>query len=121
MRKTQALRMNYEFSRVYRHGRFISEPHVVLHYLKRNATINRLGITASRKVNSSVRRNRLKRLLRESYRMLEEDLKQGFDVILVARHTADEPNLQLVYPEVVRLMRRAGLLQKKDHRQEEGA
>ena len=59
MKQTQPLRMNYEFSRVYRQGRFISDRHVVLHYLRRGGQKNRLGITASRKVNSSVQRSRL--------------------------------------------------------------
>ena len=56
MKQTQSLRMNYEFSRVYQKGRFISGRFVVLHYLKRNGGQNRLGITASRKLSGSVRR-----------------------------------------------------------------
>ncbi len=113
MKQTQPLRMNYEFSRVYRQGRFISDRHVVLHYLRRGGLKNRLGITASRKVNSSVQRNRLKRLLRESYRQLEDQTVPGYDIILVARQTADEPNLHTILPEVQRLVRRAGLSSKR--------
>ena len=109
MKQTQTLRMNYEFSRVYQKGRYLSGRHVVLHYLKRNGKINRLGVTASRKVNGSVRRNRLKRLLRESYRLIETDLLTGYDLILVGRESQELPDLHLLHPEVCHLVRRAGL------------
>lgn len=109
MKQTQTLRMNYEFSRVYQKGRYLSGRHVVLHYLKRNGKINRLGVTASRKVNGSVRRNRLKRLLRESYRLIETDLLTGYDLILVGRESQEPPDLHLLHPEVCHLVRRAGL------------
>ncbi|MDW7655608.1 MAG: ribonuclease P protein component [Bacillota bacterium] len=109
MKQTQTLRMNYEFSRVYQKGRYISARHVVLHYLKRNGSQNRLGITASRKVNGSVRRNRMKRLLRESYRLVENQIKPGYDLVLVGRDSTVPPDLKTVYPEVMRLLQRAGL------------
>jgi ribonuclease P protein component len=111
MKQTQTLRMNYEFSRVYQKGRYISGRHVVLHYLKRNGSQNRLGITASRKVNGSVRRNRVKRLLRESYRLVENQIKPGYDLVLVGRDSVVPPDLKTVCPEVARLLQRAGLYQ----------
>ena len=109
MKQTQPLRMNYEFSRVYQKGRYLSGRHVVLHYLRRNGKINRLGVTASRKINGSVKRNRLKRLLRESYRLIEPDIMTGYDLILVGRESQEPPNLHLLQPEVRHLIRRAGL------------
>jgi ribonuclease P protein component len=109
MKQTQPLRMNYEFSRVYQKGRYLSGRHVVLHYLRRNGKINRLGVTASRKINGSVKRNRLKRLLRESYRLIETEIQPGYDLILVGRESQEPPNLHLLQPEVRQLIRRAGL------------
>ncbi|MEA4889275.1 MAG: ribonuclease P protein component [Clostridiaceae bacterium] len=109
MKQTKPLRMNYEFSRVYHKGRYLSGRYVVLHYLRRNSSGNRLGVTASRKINGSVGRNRIKRLLRESYRQIENQLATGYDLILVGRETAVPLNLNLVLPEVVRLLQRAGL------------
>ena len=96
---TQPLRMNYEFSRVYNRGRFVSGRHVVVHYLRRAGKGNRLGVTASRKIKGSVRRNRMKRLLRESYRLFEGNLHQGYDIILVGRDTPDRPDYYLISQE----------------------
>lgn len=114
MKQTQPLRMNYEFSRVYQKGRYLSGRHVVLHYLRRNGKINRLGVTASRKINGSVKRNRLKRLLRESYRLIEPEILPGYDLILVGRESQEPPNLHLLQPEVRQLIRRAGLQRQID-------
>jgi ribonuclease P protein component len=109
MKKPQPLRLNYEFLRVYRKGRHLSSRHVVLHYLRRRGDRNRLGVTTNRAVTSSVQRNRIKRLLRESYRQLAPDLVKGYDLILVGKQAKTRPDLKTIGPEVASLMARAGL------------
>lgn len=109
MKLTQPLRMNYEFSRVYSKGRYLAGRHVVLHYLRRSGRINRLGVTASRKIKGSVRRNRIKRLLRESYRLYEDNLTVGYDLILVGRDSAVLPDYRTVSQEVQNLLQRSGI------------
>ena len=71
--------------------------------------INRLGVTASRKIKGSVRRNRMKRLLRESFRRLEMHLQPGYDIILVGRESQERPDYFLILQEVRRLLRKAGI------------
>jgi ribonuclease P protein component len=113
VKMTQTLRMNYEFSRVYHKGRFASSRHVVLHYLRQPGQVNRLGVTASRKIKSSVRRNRIKRLLRESCRLMEDRLATGYDLILVGRATDDQPGCQIISQEISKLFQKAGLLKNE--------
>ena len=114
MKETLPLRQNYEFARVYQKGRYLSSRHVVLHYLRRQGGQMRLGITASRQISGSIRRNRIKRLLRESYRLVEGRVKPGYDLILVGRSTAADPDLHCVLPDVIRLLQRAGLFDDTD-------
>jgi ribonuclease P protein component len=108
---TQPLRLNYEFARVYRKGRYLAGRYVVLHYLRRAGPCNRLGVTASRKIKGGVRRNRIKRLLRESYRLQEDGLSAGYDLILVGRESPVMPDFLTVRQEVGRLLQKAGLSQ----------
>ena len=108
--RTPPLRMNYEFSRIYRKGRFVAGRHVVLHYLRRPGNPKRLGVTTSRQVRSSVRRNRIKRLLRESYRQIENQIPEGYDLILVGRNSTELPDYDQIRTDVLKLLRRAKLI-----------
>ena len=103
--------MNYEFARVYKRGRFLAGSLVVVHYFRRKGPVgpNRLGITVSKSVSGSVRRNRVKRLLRESYRLQEDLLESGFDIILTGRQAEPTLTFAQVDREVGRLLRRAGI------------
>lgn len=108
MDKTVPLKKNYEFMRLYKKGRFFAGKYIVL-YVLRNYTINnRLGITVNKKVGKSVKRNRLKRLIKECYRHYEDSVKNGCDLVFVARNSEIMPG----YTEINKEMR--FLLKKLD-------
>ncbi len=87
MKNTQSLKLNRDFRRVYRSDSFVSGYTVV--YAKKNRyTFNRLGLTVGKTVGKAVTRNRLKRLMRESYRLMEDNIRTGYDFIIVARNRA---------------------------------
>ena len=55
-------------------------------YCRRNRKhVNQLGITVSTKIGNAVQRNRIRRRLKEIYRLNEEKLNPGYDIVLVAR------------------------------------
>ena len=120
MKITEPLRFNYEFTRVYKRGVYTSGRCLVLHafprtsYIKRGRvpvpqSVNRLGVTSSRKVRGAVRRNRAKRLLRENYRLLEPELRGGYDLILMMKPLEPLPDYTQVKREMKSLFKRAGL------------
>lgn len=108
--QTRSLRMNYEFARVYNKGRFVTSRTVVMHYLPRPKRDKRIGITVSRKIGGSVRRNRMKRLLREAWRLDEHMIKPGFDIVLVGRSSDPLPNFHQISHDLLKLLKKAGLL-----------
>lgn len=84
---------------MYRQGRSTANRHLVL-YSFPNPTSQRprLGLSVSRKVGGAVERNKVKRLLRESFARVEPTLREGQDVVVVAR------------PSVAELAEREGLV-----------
>lgn len=95
MQKIVTLTQNYEFQRLYRRGKSSVQPAMVM-YVCKNRGGSRLGITVSKKIGKAVVRNRAKRRLREVYRAALPGIKQGYDMVLVARgRTASAPYAQL--------------------------
>ena len=77
--------MNYDFRRTYRKGRSAAEPCLVVYARRNNTRENRVGFTVSKKLGCAVVRNRVRRRLREIYRLNEQALRSGFDLVVVAR------------------------------------
>ena len=88
MKHTISLKQNHEFRRLYAKGKSVVCPYFVLYCRRTGRPINRLGITASVKLGNAVKRNRARRRLRELYRLREEELRRGYDVVIVARTRA---------------------------------
>lgn len=106
MIKTVPLNKNYEFLRVYKKGRFYVGKYMVIYILPNSSEKNRLGISISRKYGKSVKRNRIKRLIRESYRQYEEFIESGFDIVITARHSLTMPDFSAVRKEMKYLMKK---------------
>jgi ribonuclease P protein component len=113
MKKTVPLKKNYEFVRIYKKGRFYAGRFIVLYVLKNNYGMNRLGIAVNRKVGKSVRRNRIKRLIRESYRFYEDFLKDGLDLVFMARSTDKLPDYSEISREMKFLLKKLEVLDKE--------
>lgn len=113
MSKIQTIRFNYEFSRIYRRGNYIPGKYVVLHYTPNKKDNNRIGITTGKKVRGSISRNRMRRLLRETYRLREPYLKKGYDIILLGRDNPGDIKQDRIDKDVVYLFKRAGIWQKE--------
>lgn len=91
---SESLKKNRDFQVLYKKGISYANKHLVMYVLENNTTRNRIGISASKKVGNSIVRHRLTRLVRESYRLNEEEFKQGLDIVIVIRVAAKEKKYQ---------------------------
>ena len=85
---SEGLKNTNQFKIVYNNGKSYANRELVMYLRKNDSDTNRLGISVSKKVGNSVVRHRVTRLIRESYRLNEARMLQGYDIVVVARANA---------------------------------
>lgn len=88
MEFTDTLKKNYEFHRLYSKGKSAVTPFLVVYARKSRRRGNRIGFTVSNKLGKAVTRNRIRRRLREIYRLHETEFLPGTELVVVARARA---------------------------------
>ncbi len=113
MKNPKSLKKTEEFDRVYKKGKSYANRLLVMYVLPNGSEENRLGISVSKKVGNSVKRHHLARLIRENMRLSEEILRNGFDIVVVARVEARNADYHQIESALMHL---AGLhkLRKKE-------
>lgn len=86
MNSRYTLKLNSDFRRLYSKGKRAVSPYIVVYCMRNRLEENRTGYTVSAKLGHAVVRNRVRRQLREIYRMNSGSLKKGWDIVVVARH-----------------------------------
>ena len=113
MKKTVSLKENHLFRRAYNRGKSAADSRLAL-YVRRNGRRNsRLGLTVSTKVGHAVVRNRVRRRIRELYRIHEADLLPGYDIVIVARTRAIYGRYSELKRSFVQQMKKLGLAAPK--------
>lgn len=81
----ERIRNKIDYTRVYQRGRRGYSTHFTWIIYDSPTDVSRLGITAGRKVGKAVKRNRIKRLLREFFRLNKPRLPEGRDIVIMVR------------------------------------
>ena len=78
------LKKNFEFQKVFQKGKWYSGNYLYIYALPNKKEKNSIGIAVSKKFSkSSVKRNRIRRLIKEAYRLHEEQFRQGYQIVIV--------------------------------------
>ena len=113
MKRAVTLKKNHEFRRLYQKGASAAGSGMVIYCRRNRLGHNRLGLTASVKLGSAVTRNRCRRRLREVYRLHSGELRQGWDIILVARSRTASAPWQELNSTFLRLCRKLQMLEER--------
>ena len=109
MKFSSSLKLNHIFQRLY-HTRGVADGYLVLYARKNRTEGNRLGITVSKKLGKAHVRNRVRRRIREVYRLNEEKFRPGWDIVVVARSKAVDAEFGRLTRSFLTLAQKAGFL-----------
>jgi ribonuclease P protein component len=102
---TYPLKKNDDFRLVYSKGRSKANRFFIIYILKTGNDYNRIGVSVSKKVGNSVKRHRIKRLVKESYRLHEKMFNSGLDIVVIARSGAADLEYKDVESALLHLMK----------------
>ena len=112
MKFSSSLKLNHIFRRLY-HTSGQADSYLVLYARKNRSAYNRVGITASEKLGHAVVRNRVRRRLREIYRLNAHKFKPGYDIVVVARSRSVGAPYQKLEAGFLNACGKLGLLEER--------
>ena len=112
MKFSSSLKLNHIFQRLYKTSGQ-ANGHLVLYARKNRTATNRVGITVSKKLGKANVRNRVRRRLREVYRLNEDKFQSGWDIVIVARTQAIHAPFEKLTESYLKAAEKAGILVEK--------
>ncbi|OPJ55455.1 ribonuclease P protein component [Alkalithermobacter paradoxus] len=104
------LKKTSDFTKVYKLGKSFANRSLVIYILENNLNQNRVGFSVSKKVGNSVVRNRVKRLIRESFRLNNDKIKEGYDIIFISRVGAKDLDYKGIESSMYNLFKKSKIL-----------
>ena len=110
MKKTETLKKNYEFKIVLNKGKYCSGTYIEAFFIKNHLNINKIGIAISTKYAKAVKRNYLKRLIRENYRLNEEKAGVGNSIVfLIKKKTnVEDITFEKIKYDIIKILEKIG-------------
>ena len=99
------LRKTKEFDSVFQSGKSYANKYFVIYLSKNSLGANRIGVSVSKKIGNSVVRHRMKRLIKESFRLHEDMFNSGLDIVVIVRKGAEVLSYKEVTEALIHLMK----------------
>ena len=108
--RPEILRFQRDFDRLYKKGRSAGDKYVVVFHIANGLSYSRRAFIASKKVGGAVARNRARRLMKEGFRKIENEIHAGKDLLFIARRETAAAGGKEVEQSIRRVLGKSGLL-----------
>ena len=110
---TKGLKKDCDFRKVYKHGKSFANRYLVMYILENKSDSSRIGISVSKKVGNAITRNKIRRRIKEAYRLnIDENVKNGYDIIFIARVSCNEAEYKDIDNAINHLVKKSNLINK---------
>lgn len=115
MKKTIKLKKNYEFNNTFKKGKYFGGKYIECFYIKNNKNVNCIGLAISSKICNAVKRNRIKRLILESYRTLESTISTGNTIVFLLKKQTKAPecNYNFILEDMKKIFQKIGIINEE--------
>lgn len=97
MKKSFRIKKNSDFQRVFKEGKSVANRQFVLYILEKKEQEHfRIGLSVSKKLGNAVKRNQIKRYIRQSFMEFEQKVKDGRDYVIIARRPTAEMDFHMI-------------------------
>jgi len=112
MENTKMLKKNFEFRNILNKGQYYGGHQIEAFIIKEEIEINKLGIAVSKKAGSSVERNKIKRLIKENYRLLEKDVNKGYSLVFLWKKKVqvEEASFERIKNDMMNILRESKMI-----------
>ena len=112
MKKTIMIKKNYEFKILFSKGKFYHGEYIHMYIKQSSQNFNKFGIAVSKKLGKAVKRNHIKRLIRENYKNFESSIKTGTNILVIINKNKDIKDISFkqIEENFLRTLKKANVL-----------
>ena len=115
---TDGIKKDSDFRKVYQRGKSLADRNLVIYTMKNKSDKSRIGISISKKVGKAQERNRIRRCIKEAYRLnIDDKVLGGYDLVFIARINAADKDYKELERSLKYICKKANIIKKDGKKQ----
>ena len=115
---TDGIKKDSDFRKVYQRGKSLADRNLVIYTMKNKSDKSRIGISISKKVGKANERNRIRRCIKEAYRLnIDDKVLGGYDLVFIARINAADKDYRELEKSLKYICKKANIIKKDGKKQ----